>query len=104
MLSRSSKRRLIQISFELLGSPPELDDQGEDQWEGSTGVINTIRDYLGLRSHRARLQIKDVITHVMRCVDEGEEIIDAGIKLGAHNSGRKSKLNDRENRLVTNML
>ena len=41
LLSRSSKRRLIQIAFELLGSPTELNDEGDNQWEGANGAINS---------------------------------------------------------------
>ena len=104
MLSRASKRRLIQIAFELLGSPGEFDDQGLNQWQGATGVVNLIRDYIGFTSHRARTQILDVIRFVTRCHDDGITVFDAGIKVNANKSGRRSKLDDSASRVVARCL
>ena len=104
LLSQASKRRLIQITFELLGSPDRIGQGGEDQWSGHDGIINVIRDFIGLKSHRAREQILSVITYVTKCQDAGEQVIDAGKKAGAKNSDRHSKLNDGEHRAVAKCL
>ena len=90
--------------FELLGSPTELNDEGDNQWEGANGAVNTIRDFLGLQSHRARTQIYEVIRYVMACVDNGEQNIDAGKNLGASNSGRRTKLTNDDNLRIAKCL
>ncbi len=106
LLSQSSKRRLIQIAFELLGAPTELNAEGDNQWDSANGVVNTIRDFLGLQSHRARAQIDEVLRYIMRCKDTGETSgnIDAGRKLGACNSGRRPKLTELDDRNVARCL
>ena len=104
LLSQQSKRRLIQIAFELLGSPAEFNDQGEDQWHGRDGVINNIIKYFDFRSHRIKEQILNVIRYVMRCTGQGETDIDAGIKINACNSGRSPLLRDVDNRRVAKCL
>ena len=104
ILSRASKRRLIQIAFELLGSPEEFDDQGINQWQGQGGVVNLIRDYIGLTSHRARSQILDVMHYVTQCNGQGQDACDAGKKINACKSGRRCTLEDKDHRRVANLL
>ena len=104
MLSQQSKRRLIQIGFELLGSPAEFNDQGEDQWHGRDGVIENIIKYFDFRSHRIKDQILQVIRYVTRCTNEGKTYIDAGVKINACNSGRSPLLRDVDNRRVAKCL
>ena len=80
LLTQKSKRRLIQISFELLGSPDEFDDEENNQWLGKDGVVNVIRDFIGLKSHRVRSQILSVLRFVTQANEQGVDVVDAGTK------------------------
>ena len=104
LLTQKSKRRLIQISFELLGSPDEFDDEENNQWLGKDGVVNVIRDFIGLKSHRVRSQILSVLRFVTQANEQGVDVVDAGTKAGAKNSGRKSKLSMDDSRKVARCL
>ena len=104
MLNQQSKRRLIQIAFEVLGSPAEFNDEGEDQWHGRDGVIENIIKYFDFKSHRIKDQILRVLRYVMRCKAEGKTYIDAGIKINACNSGRSPSLRDVDHRRVAKCL
>ena len=64
ILSIQNKRRLIQFSYQMMGSPPEYDGEEVDQWNGPDGVINIIRETCSLTSARSRAQIRSVITFV----------------------------------------
>ena len=83
-----------------------MNAEGDNQWDGANGVVNTIRDFLGLQSHRARAQIDEVLRYIVRCEDTGETSgnIDAGRKLGACNSGRRPKLTELDDRNVARCL
>ena len=103
LLTQKSKRRLIQISFEIMGTPDEFDSEENNQWMGRNGIVNVIRDFIGLKSHRARSQILSVL----RCIKNGQEQgveIDAGKKMNAQRSGRKSLLNIDESVKVARCL
>ncbi len=93
ILGQTSKRRLIQFCFELMGCPAQIDDFGDDQWQGPNGVVNTILRFCGFTSGRAKTQIVDVLTYVSECVANGEPF-DAGLKRGASRSGRTKVLSD----------
>ena len=85
LLTQKSKRRLIQISFEIMRTPDEFDQEENNQWMGQNGIVNAIRDFIGLKSHRARSQILSVL----RCVKQGQEQgveIDVGKKINAQRS------------------
>ena len=79
LLSRKSKRRLIQISYELLGCPPEFYPNGASRWDGDTGVVTVIKKFLNLRSHRATHQVRDVLAFVQSKLQSGTQDIDAGV-------------------------
>jgi hypothetical protein len=82
-LGSKKKRRLIQFAYELLGTPPEHYPNGVSRWEGKSGVINVIRDYLCLQSHRARKQIRAVLQYVHTNMEAGAKLIDAGVRSNA---------------------
>jgi len=92
------------LIYELLSSPKEFNDDGNNQWEHKDGIINVIRNYVGLTNKRARSQIRNVLTFVQDKMAEGLHDIDAGPKLNAHLSGRKQLLNLAENKLVAKVL
>ena len=104
VLSFKSKRRLIQIMFEILGSPGKLNEDGVDQWEARDGIINEIINNLGLQSNRSRPQVREVLTYIMDCKANGIDDVDAGKKINASNSGRKTLLRDCDNRRVAKCL
>ena len=79
ILGRKKKRRLIQLTYEILGCPPENYPNGVSRWEGKAGTISVIREYLGLESGRARTQIRDVLRYVSDQRDAGASDIDAGV-------------------------
>lgn len=79
LISRKSKRRLIQIAYELLGSPPEFYPNGVSRWDGDNGVIEVIKKFLKLQSHRAKYQVRDVLSFVQRKLQAGTQDIDAGV-------------------------
>ena len=79
VLGRGKKRRLIQLAYEIMGSPPECYPNGVSRWEGRTGTISVIHEYLGLESSRARQQIRDVLRFVQKKTEEGADDIDAGV-------------------------
>ena len=58
ILGRKKKRRLIQLTYEILGCPPETYPNGVSRWEGKSGTISVIHEYLGLESGRVRAQIR----------------------------------------------
>ena len=81
----SKRRRHIQFVFEMMGCPPEYFPDGSTCWEGDNGVINKIRDVLGLkkspggsRKSRARQQIRTVLSYIQDCMDQGMSDFDAG--------------------------
>ena len=80
ILGRKKKRRLIQLVYEILGCPEEFYPNGVSRWEGKTGTIAVIHEYLGLQSGRARKQIRDVLRYVRDKTIQGEEDIDAGVR------------------------
>ena len=70
---------MIQLTYEILGCPPEMYPNGVSRWEGKSGIISVIREYLGLESDRARDQIRDVLRYVSEQRAEGDGEIDAGV-------------------------
>ena len=104
ILTNKKKRRLIQLLFELLGSPLEFNELQDNQWEGPTGIINTIKTFCGFTSWRSREQIRNVMEYVSNATINGENDVDAGIKVGATRSGRKQKLSHEDNVLVAKSL
>ena len=92
------------MCYELIGSPVEFNDEDETQWDGPDGIINLIREFCGFSSGRARTQIRSVLTFVSKCINNGDVDIDAGVKVGATNSGRHAKLTREENELLAKTL
>ena len=74
----SKRRRYIQFIFEMMGCPPEHFPDGTKCWDGPDGIINKIRDLLGLRNTRARQQIRNVLSYIQDCMDQGISDFDAG--------------------------
>ena len=102
--SPAKTRRFIQFCYEMLGRPPEFLPGNVPCWEGVDGIINKIRDILGLQNSRSRAQIRRVLTLVRDTFEEGNVNFDAGVKLKAKNSGRKRKLNEEQDRVVAKAL
>ena len=100
----AKKRRFVQFVYEMMGCPPELFPDGTDCWDGKFGVINKIKNFLGLHNSRSRQQIRSVLKYIQDCLDQGILNFDAGKKRNAHKSGRKRKLTDSESRLVAKCL
>ena len=108
----AKRRRQIQFAYELLGTPPEwVTPQGGgervNQWDGKSGIIRLISDYLLWSSTwRTREQIKRVLQDVQTKLDAGHDLsdIDCGPKAGAHRSGRKRKLTPEQETLVAKCL
>ena len=98
--SPAKRRRQIQFAYELLGTPPELvtpQGGGEpiNQWSGKDGVIQLIADYLlWAQTWRTKAMIKRVLQFMQEKIENGHDLanIDAGVKIGAHRSGRKKIL------------
>ena len=103
-LKPAKKRRFIQFCYEMMGSPPEFYPNETPCWEGKHGVINKIRSLLGLNNCRSRERIRNVLVYVRDQLQTGNGDVDAGIKLNASNSGRKRKLDDVSDRIVSKSL
>ena len=100
----AKKRRFIQFVYEMMGCPPEFFPDMTPCWDGKYGVINKIRGLLGLHNSRSRLRIRSVLEFIQECLDQGLSEFDAGVKRHGHNSGRKHKLTEEDNRTVAKCL
>lgn len=103
-LKPAKKRRFIQFFYEMMGTPPEFYPDETPCWDGKHGVINQIRNILGLYNCRSRARIRKVLMYVRDQMVIGNVDVDAGVKLHATNSGRKRKLDDVMDRCVGKSL
>ena len=97
---------LVQTVFNMLGCPAEFDASGRSCWDGSSGVINTIRDYLFLgRGWRRRRTIRRVLEYIREKIDGGDaaESIDI-LKMHKRSTGRKRKMTAEMDRCVAKCL
>ena len=97
---------MVQIVFQMLGSPAEFDEHDQSRWEGNSGVINTIRDYLFLgRGWRRRRTIRRVLEYVRSEIDSGVDVKDIDVvNMRKKSTGRPRKLNDTLDRVVAKSL
>ena len=73
-----------------LGSPPEVDEDGNNQWDGKNGVIQQLKQLCNMKNWRARRVIRGVLKRVRSAIDNGgdAESFDAGQREHGTNSGR----------------
>ena len=92
------------VMKKMFDRPPEFLPGGDPCWDGADGIINKIHGILNLHNSRSRSQIRRVLTLVRDTFEEDNINIDAGVKLNTKNSGRKRKLNEDQDRVVTKVL